>query len=67
MLSICVPTYNHEKYIEKALKSILMQKTKYSYEVLIGDDLSKDRTRNILREYEKKIQTHFMFITESII
>lgn len=54
MLSICVPTYNHEKYIEKALKSILMQKTKYSYEVLIGDDLSKDRTRNILREYEKK-------------
>ena len=54
MLSIYVATYNHEKYIEQALDSILMQETKYSYEVLIGEDCSKDNTRQVLKEYEKK-------------
>lgn len=54
MLSIVVPTYNHEKYIIQALESIRMQKTKYSYEVLIGEDCSTDNTRAILKEYEKE-------------
>lgn len=59
MLSIYVATYNHEKYIVKALESILMQKTKYSYEVLIGEDCSTDNTRAILKEYEKKLPSNF--------
>lgn len=54
MLSIYVATYNHEDYIVQALDSILMQKTEYSYEVLVGEDCSTDRTREILKEYEKK-------------
>lgn len=54
MLSIIVPTYNHEKYIIKALDSILMQKTKYSYEVLVGEDASTDNTRTVLKAYEEK-------------
>lgn len=54
VLSIIIPVYNHEKYIVKALDSVLMQKTKYSYEVLIGEDCSTDNTRSILKEYEKK-------------
>lgn len=54
MVSIIVPVYNHEKYIERALDSILMQKTTYSYEVLVGEDCSTDGTREILRNYEKK-------------
>lgn len=53
MLSIIVPTYGHEKYISQALDSILMQKTKYKYEVLVGEDASPDGTRNILKQYEK--------------
>lgn len=54
MLSICVPVYNHEKYIVRALDSILMQKTQYSYEVWVGEDCSTDNTRFVLKEYEKK-------------
>lgn len=54
ILSIVVPTYGHEKYISQALDSILMQKTNYSYEVLIGEDASPDNTKHILREYEKR-------------
>ena len=53
MLSIVLPVYNHEKYIAQALDSVLMQKTKYSYEVLVGEDASADNTGMILKEYEK--------------
>ena len=52
MLSIYVPVYNHEKYIEQALDSILAQQTNYTYEVLVGEDCSTDNTRNVLKEYE---------------
>lgn len=59
MLSIYVPTYYHEKYIAQALDSILMQKTQYTYEVLIGDDASGDRTPEILRSYQKQYPSQF--------
>lgn len=54
MLSIIVPTYNHENYIVEALDSIKKQKTKYIYEVLVGEDASTDNTREILKKYEKE-------------
>ena len=64
ILSIYVPTYNHEKYIARALDSILMQKTDYAYEVLVGEDASTDNTRAILKEYEKKYPGRFqMYFT----
>lgn len=65
MLSIYVATYNHENYIARALDSILMQKTKYKFEVLVGEDASKDNTRAILKEYEQKYPNFFtMFYRE---
>lgn len=45
-------TYNHEKYIARALESILCQQTEYDYEVIIGEDCSTDRTREIISRYE---------------
>ena len=54
MLSIYVATYNHENYIEKALDSIFMQVTDYSYEVLVGEDCSTDNTRKVLKRYENQ-------------
>lgn len=53
-VSVIVLTYNHEKYIRRALDSILEQKTKYSYEVLIGDDASTDGTSKIISEYAQQ-------------
>lgn len=58
-LSIFVPTFNHENYIKTALDSILMQETKYTYEILVGDDVSQDTTRDILKFYEKKYPGRF--------
>lgn len=54
MTSISCITYNHENYIADAIESFLMQKTDFSYEILIHDDASTDRTSEIIKQYESK-------------
>lgn len=54
LVSILMPTYNHEKYIALAVESALAQKTQYSYELLINDDVSTDSTRKIAESYAEK-------------
>ncbi len=54
LLSIIVITYNQEQYIKQTIESIINQKTEYKYELLIGDDCSKDSTREILNDYAQK-------------
>ncbi len=53
MISICCASYNHEKFIEKALDGFLKQKTNFPVEILINDDFSTDNTASIIKEYEK--------------
>lgn len=50
LVSICLITYNHEKYIQQSVDSILSQHMNFSYELLIADDASTDRTQEILWE-----------------
>ena len=47
-------TYNHEKYIEDALKGFVMQKTNFPFCALVVDDFSSDNTAQIIRKYEKE-------------
>ena len=51
-VSVLMITYNHEKYIEQAIESVLMQDVDFDYELLIGEDCSNDRTREIVRSYQ---------------
>ena len=44
-------TYNHGQYVRDALDSIMMQQTDFPFKVVIGDDCSKDNTREIIAEY----------------
>ena len=53
-VSIICNTYNHEKYIESALKGFIMQKTNFPFEVLVHDDASTDKTADIIRLYENQ-------------
>ena len=53
-VSILIPTYNHENYISKAIDSVFLQDTKHNFEVLVGDDVSTDSTREVLKNLEKK-------------
>jgi len=52
-ISVIVPVYNIENYIEECIKSILNQ-TLRDFELLLVDDGSTDNSLNICREYEKK-------------
>ena len=52
LVSVCVITYNHEKYIGECLDSILNQKTSFKFNVFVSDDCSQDNTLKILRNYE---------------
>ena len=54
MVNISCMTYNHEKYIEDALKGFVMQKTNFSFCALVIDDASTDGTAEIIRKYEKE-------------
>lgn len=54
LLTVCLITYNHAKYISQATESVLMQKTNFNYKLLIADDFSTDGTREIVLEYKSK-------------
>lgn len=49
MISVCIPTYNGEKYIRKQLESILSQLS-YNDEIIISDDSSTDNTIQIVEK-----------------
>ena len=53
-VSVAIVTYNHERFIAEALESVLTQKTDSRYEIVIGDDCSSDRTREIIADFQKK-------------
>lgn len=50
MISVCIPTYNGEKYIVQQLESILNQLDDGD-EVIISDDSSTDKTIEIIRKF----------------
>ncbi len=49
-VSIVTPTYNGEKFIERAIKSVLWQTFK-DWEMIIVDDGSKDNTVDVIKKY----------------
>lgn len=51
LVSVHMITYNHEKYIAQAIEGVLMQKTNFLFELVIGEDCSTDSTRVICKEY----------------
>ena len=50
IVSVCMATYNHEKFIARAIESVVAQKTDFPIELVIGEDCSKDSTRAICEE-----------------
>ena len=53
-VSVCVVTYNQEKYIRQCLQSIVDQETDFDFEVIVSDDCSMDGTCAIVQEFVEK-------------
>ena len=59
LVSVLIPAYNHEKYIKKAIESVLNQTYK-NIEVIVEDDCSTDNTvREIKKIKDKRLKTIF--------
>jgi glycosyltransferase involved in cell wall biosynthesis len=57
IVSVLIDTYNHERYIEQAVVSVLEQDfPPEETEILVVDDGSTDRTPEIVRKFEPRVR-----------
>lgn len=52
-ISVIVPVYNVEKFLERCLNSIFEQQFSSVFEVIAVDDCSTDKSLHVLKEYQK--------------
>ena len=66
-ISVIIPIYNVEKYIEECLESVLVQ-LPHNVQVICVNDGTKDRSidiaKSIINEYDLKIQEQFLFLEQ---
>ena len=63
LVSIRTSAYNHGPYIKQCIEGVLMQRTNFPFEYIIGEDFSNDETREIVFEYAKKYPNIIRVIT----
>lgn len=54
LVSIVCDVYNHEPFLRQCLDGFVEQETSFSYEILIHDDASTDRSTSIIHEYHAR-------------
>lgn len=54
IVSICMSTYRHERYIQQAIEGVMMQQTTFAVQLVIGEDHSGDLTRLVCEEMAEK-------------
>lgn len=54
LVSACMITYNQAPYIAQAIESVLAQRAEFLVELVIGEDCSTDRTREIVLDYQRR-------------
>jgi glycosyltransferase involved in cell wall biosynthesis len=63
VISVCMITYGHEKYIREAIEGVLIQKCDFEVELIIANDCSPDNTNsiieNILENHPEKISVKY--------
>ena len=64
-VSVIIPNYNHEKYLDERIQSVLNQSYK-DFEVIILDDVSKDNSREVIEKYRGNTHvSHIVYNTEN--
>lgn len=54
IVSICMSTYRHERFIRQAIEGVMMQQTTFPIQLVIGEDYSDDRTRLVCEEMAER-------------
>ena len=65
LVSVCMITYNHESFIAQAIEGVMMQKSNFDYQLVIGDDYSTDKTRIICEKYANKYNDKIILLHSS--
>jgi glycosyltransferase involved in cell wall biosynthesis len=53
-LSVMIITYNHERFIARAIEGVLAQRVNFDYEIVIGEDCSTDGTRAVVMDFHRR-------------
>ena len=64
-VSVLMLTYNHCRYIEQAVASVLAQRTDQPFELLIGDDGSSDGTLELCKQLQSQYPATIRLITSA--
>lgn len=64
LISVCILSYNHEKYISRAIDSVVNQ-TYGNVEIIVVDNNSTDNSVAIIKEYEKKGSIRFFELSQN--
>lgn len=51
-VSVCVFAYNHERYLARALDSVMSQRVNFELEMIIAEDYSSDTTLHVAQSYQ---------------
>ena len=54
LVSVSIVTYNHEPWIAQAIESVLTQECDFAFELVLAEDCSTDRTREICLDYQRR-------------
>lgn len=64
-VSVIIPNYNHEAYLDDRIQSVLNQSFD-DFEVIILDDVSKDNSRDVIEKYRNNPHvSHIVYNTEN--
>lgn len=66
LVSVCISSFNHERYIAEAIESVLAQ-TYPNIEIIVLDDASSDATPAIVQNYARRFpqRIHAIFLEEN--
>jgi len=54
LVSVAMIVYNHEAFLSQAIESIVEQQADFDFEIVICEDYSTDKSREILKSYAEK-------------
>jgi len=59
LLSICIPTYNQPKEVERVLETLVRQST-LNIEIIVHDGCDNDATLSVIEKYVDKLPIHYV-------